>query len=215
MFKEGEEMKKRGRPFGKSDFLEVDEMSKLLALPDKRTIEGKRDYAILVTLANTGMRKGELVKLKIGNIDFNNNLIHFNSLKKRGKGRGRERFIPLDENIIHVIQGYLNFEYNGCHNNRDLPLFRNLGKHGNCKKCSLTTKAVDCIVRKYVRKAKIQKRITPHSFRSTRATLLLDKGVNMATVRDLLDHEDVASTNEYLRTNQLRIKEAQDSLVFQ
>ena len=80
-------------------------------------------------------------------------------------------------------------------------LFYTLGEHGNCAVQPLTHKAVDCLLRRVRKDALITKRITPHTTRHTFATTLLDKGVDLKTVQELLGHSHIRTTEKYLHTS--------------
>ncbi|NUO10494.1 MAG: tyrosine-type recombinase/integrase [Candidatus Brocadia sp.] len=80
-------------------------------------------------------------------------------------------------------------------------MFYTLGEHGNCAVQPLTHKAVDCLLRRVRKDALITKRITPHTTRHTFATTLLDKGVDLKTVQELLGHSHIRTTEKYLHTS--------------
>jgi len=208
--------KRVGRPLGQSDFMEEEEIRCILEKPKKNTKEGLRDYAILLVLANTPMRKGELCSLTIGNLVRNGTAaLEYTALKKRkNKQKSRRIHLPISEGVFVALQRYLTFEYRGEAISPEKPLFRTLGKHGRCIKQALTPKAVDHLVAKYTALANIKKRITPHSFRATYLTLRLDKGISPRTLQDLAVHESLASTERYLRTNMTRIQEGALALSF-
>ncbi|MFH0812911.1 MAG: site-specific integrase [Pseudomonadota bacterium] len=192
------------------EYLEPGEIKKVLSIPDKRCKIGFRDYLILRLLAETGIRRGELAGMKIGNLVSHNGgySLFFPSLKKR-KVRGEEshkekksnREIPLKHDLFSDLQRYLKQEYNGSNTDKDLPLFRTSGKHGPYKKTSITPKAIYDLVKRYTEQAGIEKRITPHSFRHTAATNWLVSGSDLATVKELLGHEHISSTEVYLNTS--------------
>ena len=201
--------KKKGRPFGKSDFLEEDELKAILAQPDRRSRQGLRDYAVLLLLANTGMRKGELVRLKAGNVvdQGGSRFIHYECLKKRAKKLAVNQ-IPITQEVYEAVQRYLRQESKTGAPNLDMSLFWTSGLHGPHQKAPLTPKAVDLIVKRAVKGAGVEKRITPHSFRATFATRTLAGGADLATVKELLGHSHIGSTEPYLRTNLLRKQRA-------
>ena len=110
------------------------------------------------------------------------------------------------------LQRYLRAEYNGSHGDRELPLFRTSGKHGPHEKQALTTKAIYDVVKKYTGKAGISKRISPHSFRHSAATNWLFSGSDLATVKELLGHEHISSTEIYLNSSFEKMKGAIESV---
>ena len=205
-----------GRPLGQSDFLEAEEVERMLAQPRRNTKEGMRDHAVLLVFANTPMRKGELCGLQVGNLVKNGHAaLEYEVLKKRqGQERARRVHVPISETTFDALNRYLVSEYRGEVVTPAAPLFRTLGKHGRYEKRALTPKAVDCLVSKYARQAGIPKRVTPHSFRATYLTLRLDKGISPRTLQELACHESISSTERYLRTNMTRIQEGALALAF-
>ncbi|MCR4293830.1 MAG: tyrosine-type recombinase/integrase [Candidatus Kuenenia sp.] len=95
-----------------------------------------------------------------------------------------------------------------------MPLFFTLGEHGKCDVRPLTHKAVDCLLRRVKRAALIAKRITPHTTRHTFATTLLDKGVDLKTVQELLGHSHIRTTEKYLHTTDEKKMDAVARLQF-
>jgi site-specific recombinase XerD len=159
--------------------------------------------------------------MRIGNVVNHNGgySLFFPSLKKR-KVRGQDdcrvkkinREIPLKNETYAEVQRYLKQEYNGSHGDKELPLFRTSGKHGPYEKAPLTTKAIYDLVKKYIGKAGISKRLSPHSFRHSAATNWLFSGSDLATVKELLGHEHISSTEVYLNTSFEKMKGAIESV---
>jgi integrase len=185
----------------------------MLALPDRRTKEGTRDYAVLLVLANTPMRKGELVRLNVGNlIDEGQKHVTYQGLKKRSE-KPYWLKLPIAENVYLGVKRYLQLEHGDNPPSADAPLFLTLGKHGPYDKQRLTPKAVDCLVERYVRLASIEKRITPHSFRATYLTLRAP-GRDPATLMTLSGHSSLQSLLPYVRATAERRKEAALAFTF-
>ena len=89
------------------------------------------------------------------------------------------------------------------------PFFRTLGKHGPHKKNRITPMAIHWLVKKYARLAGIEKNISSHSFRHSFAThLLVDKKVDLRTVQNLMGHESISSTQIYLHSDEIKMREA-------
>ncbi len=206
-----------GRPRGQSDFLEPAELNRIVGLPDRRTKEGLRDYAVLVLLANTPLRKAEICSLRRENLveRGGQHWIEY-EIKKKRKVRKQHRWterpargiIPLRPEVHGAIRGYHRSEFKRGSDNPANPLFMTLGKHGPHVKRGITPKAVDLIVAKYARLAGIAKRITPHSFRASYATHLLGSGMDLKSVSILMGHSSTAATEPYLRSNLERMKRA-------
>ena len=211
-----------GRPRGRSDFLEPWEVQRIVGLPDRRTRDGMRDHAVLVLLANTPLRKGEVVSLRRRNLveQGEQRAIEYNVLKKRRKktGQTEQRTIvnrvPIVQEVSAAIAKYHHAEFGAASDNMDAPLFMTLGKHGRCRKGPITAKAVDFIIKKYARLSGIQKRITAHSFRASYATMALGNGTDLQTVCELLGHASVLSTQPYLRSNLERKQKAAEGFKF-
>lgn len=188
-----------------TEFLEPEEIKRLLEQPDRRTLRGKRDYAVLRLLLETGLRKSEARSLRYSNIQNHNGgkTLVVKSLKKR-KIRGKDgykeknlfREIPMNDSLVSAVERYREAEGLGS----DDYLFHTL-KTGKYQRRPLSRKAIDMICREYLAKAGITKRITPHSYRRTFATTVLRNGSDLATVRELLGHEHLTSTQVYLLTD--------------
>jgi site-specific recombinase XerD len=191
-----------------TEFLTEEEAQAILRVPDRRTLQGKRDYAILLTLLTTGLRKAEICNLKVGDLKTYRNQAVIDVI---GKGR-KFRRIPLKTETLFAIQDYLKVNGNGI--DPDHPIFKTLGKHGPYEERGLTPKAVDCLVKSIAEKALIRKRIHPHVIRHTFATTLLDNGNDLRTVQALMGHSHIRTTERYLHSTDDRKVEAIQSLQF-
>ena len=191
-----------------TEFLTEGEIEAILRIPDRRTLQGKRDFAVLLTLLTTGLRKAELCSLKLGNLKTYRNQAVIDVV---GKGK-RFRRIPLKGETLLAIQDYAKAAKTGA--NLDQALFRTLGKHGPYEQVDLTPKAVDCLVRSAAKKALIRKRIHPHVFRHTFGTVLLDKQADLKTVQELMGHSHIRTTEKYLHSSDDRKLKAIESLQF-
>jgi len=192
-----------------TEFLEADEVRRLLSMPDRRTHQGRRDAAVLRVLAEAGLREGELCSLVVENVKTvqGRECLHFESLKKRS-GRRVLRIVPLTAEAVAEIRRYWLAEYRTSTPANELPVFRTLGQRGPYAKGPLTPKAVDGIVSRSVLLAGIRKRVTPHSLRHTCATALLRAGADLETVRVILGHASIATTARYLHSTVERSAEA-------
>ena len=191
-----------------TEFLIEDEVQAILRVPDRRTLQGKRDYAILITLLTTGLRKAEICNLKLEDLKtYRNQAV----IDVSGKGR-KFRRIPLKTETLFAIQDYLKVNGNGI--DPDHPIFKTLGKHSPCEERCLTPKAMDCLVRSMARKALIRKKIHPHVIRHTFPTTLLDKGTDLRTVQALMGYSHIRTTERYLHSTDDHKVEAIQSLQF-
>ena len=150
-----------------------------------KSFEGYRDYLIIDLLYSTGVRRQELINLKIQNIDYSNNRI-----KVIGK-RNKERYIPLINSTIVLIDKYI--------------VLRNKLKNVNNKQeLFLTTKGkkiydnlVYRIIKKYFSNFSTKSKKSPHILRHSFATHLLNNGADLNSVKDLLGHTSLAATQVY------------------
>jgi site-specific recombinase XerD len=166
-------------------FLNEEEVRSLLATPRKDTVLGLRDRAILTLLYATGIRASECAEMAECDV----NLADL-SIRVRGKG-GHERAIPLTSEVARVLAQYQRARGSVA---RTTAFFRSRGGR------PMSRYAIFERVRKYGRKACIPKTLSPHRLRHTFATHLVKAGVDLVTIRDLLGHRCVASTQIYLHT---------------
>ena len=191
-----------------TEFLTEDEAQAILRVPDRRTLQGKRDYAILLLLLTTGLRKAEICNLKVADLKTYRNQAVIDVI---GKGK-KFRRIPLKAETLLAIKDYLKADGSGVDPNHSV--FDTLGKHGPYEQRCLTPKALDCLIRSVAKKALIHKRIHPHVMRHTFATTLLDKGNDLRTVQALMGHSHIRTTEAYLHSTDDRKVEAIQSLQF-
>lgn len=179
-------------------YLLESEFKKLLAAPDPSDRNCVRDYAILVTLGFTGMRRQELVGLDLESIDLERRQI-----KVFGKG-AKERLIPLNQFVINAVNGYLDVR---------IATGDPKGLFLNNRGQRLTGRSILNIVKKYVRKAGIGKaKISPHKLRHTFATLLHLNEVDILEIKSLLGHASITSTQIYTHTNTTKLRSAVERL---
>jgi len=184
-------------------YLVKQEVEKLFASPDRSMPLGRRDYALLVTMAYTGVRLQELVGLDIGDLDFSRE-----TLRVYGKGR-KERLVPMNAHVRAALLEML----------EDADRVVAQGEKAvflNAKGSRLTGRAVEYIVDKHVAAAGIDKdHISPHKLRHTFATLLHGNDVDLVDIQTLMGHASLASTQIYTHTNTKRLKKTVDLLKFE
>ena len=174
--------------------LSLDEMGDLLDhlhFPDNYF--GCRDKLILDLFYHTGMRRVELMQLKIHDVDLESKTV-----KVLGK-RNKERIIPLTNGICVAIDQYLNLRKTFC---RTAENFLFLTDKGN----KLYPQFVYNLVRKYLSQVTTKKQIGPHILRHTFATHLLEGGANLNATKELLGHTSLAATQVYTHTNIAELK---------
>ncbi len=166
-------------------FLTEDEVERLLAQPKTTTVLGMRDRALLTLLYGTGIRATEAATLRDCDVDLGNGTV-----RVVGKG-GHERVVPLNVEVARVLAQYRAVR------GRVTPgatFFRSRAG-GEMKRGAIYER-----VRGAARKARIEKRVSPHKLRHSFATHLVKSGVQLVTIRDLLGHQSIASTQVYLHT---------------
>jgi integrase/recombinase XerD len=186
-------MKKTQKPV--VNHLTSDALKLILAQPSLVKASGRRDLTLLSVLYDTGARVQELVDLKVRNVRLDPPPI----LTLTGKGR-KIRHVPLMSNTESLLRQFMTENHLLQNGMQDRPLFANrqLGK--------LTTEGVTFILNKYVLRARamssiIPDKVTPHVFRHTKAMHLLQSGVNLIYIRDLLGHVDISTTEIYARAD--------------
>lgn len=178
-----------------------DALQHLLNAPDRSTVRGKRDFAILQTFFSTGLRLAELVSLN--RADVNNKT---REMSVRGK-RGKIRVVFLSPLAVEAIRDYLE----GL-NDYYIPLFVRIQKdslgrtlHGN--ELRLTARSIQNIVKKYALIAGIVTDPSPHTLRHSFATNLLRNGADLRSVQEFLGHQDLSTTQIYTHVTNPQLKE--------
>ena len=168
-------------------FLSEEEMNHFLDLPHKsERILDLRDKALLELLYATGIRVGELVGTNLDDVNFAERLIII-----RGKGK-KERLLPFGKKAEESLRAYIP-KRSLINKGRieEMPLFLNFrGKR-------LSARSVERIVDKYLRRAALRRRISPHSLRHSFASHLLSRGADLRVIQELLGHESLATTQKY------------------
>jgi site-specific recombinase XerD len=163
--------------------LNEEEVKHLIEQPKTDSVLGLRDRAIMTILYGTGIRASECAGLTEQDIDWQEKTIHV-----IGKG-GHERTVPLNEDVVHILKQYR--VARGLVKSKD-SFFRS--REGG----AMSRNAIYERVRTTGRKARIEKRVSPHQLRHTFATHLIKAGVGLVTVRDLLGHRLITSTQIYI-----------------
>jgi len=170
------------------EVLTVSEIENILSKPGISTKKGIRDKAILEFLYATGARVSELTNLTVSQLFLNDGLVRL-----FGKGK-KERIVPIGKTAIKVLDKYLG---------KVRPLFIKSGKMTDRvflnqeRGTALSRMAIWNIIQEYTNAAKIEKRITPHTFRHSFATHLLEGGADLRIVQELLGHADISTTEIY------------------
>ena len=173
--------------------LSTDEVQRLMAQPGTDTVLGLRDRAILTLLYGTGIRASECAGLAARDVDLEDRTV-----RVRGKG-GHERTVPLNDAVARALELY--GQARGPVE-AAAPFFRS--RSGK----AMSRGALYERVRTHGRKAGLAKRVSPHRLRHTFATHLVHAGVNPVTIRDLLGHRCITSTQLYMHVTASDLKEA-------
>ncbi|MCB9202056.1 MAG: site-specific tyrosine recombinase XerD [Flavobacteriales bacterium] len=179
------------------DTLELSEIEKILDSIDLSHPQGHRNKAILETLYGTGIRVSELVNLKISDIHFNDEI-----LLVTGKGN-KQRLVPIAKTTIKHINLYLK----SIRNQQEIPEkyrdFLFLNRRGK----PLTRVMIFLIIKNLVEKCGIEKSVSPHTFRHSYATHLLQNGADIRYIQLLLGHESITTTEVYTHINDKQLVE--------
>jgi integrase/recombinase XerD len=173
--------------------LSREEVTQLMDHPDSDTVLGLRDRALLTLLYGTGIRAGECAGLAEKDIDWEERTI-----RVTGKG-GHERTIPLNDEVLHIMRQYRLARGGG---KAAESFFRS--REGG----PLSRNAIYERVRSNGRRAGIQRRVSPHRLRHTFATHLIQEGVGLVTLRDLLGHRQITSTQIYIHLTAQDLRQA-------
>ncbi|WP_299156766.1 site-specific tyrosine recombinase XerD [uncultured Christiangramia sp.] len=183
------------------DIISTEEVDRIIQAIDLGKTEGERNRAIIETLYGCGLRVSELTELKLSDLFFDEGFI-----KITGKGN-KQRFVPISEYTIKYITLYkdevrphqpIKDEYSDT-------LF--LNRRGR----QLTRAMIFTIVRKLTEEAGIKKKVSPHTFRHSFATHLLENGADLRAIQQMLGHESITTTEVYVHLNRTHLREVMES----
>ena len=180
------------------EVLSVAEIDQLIAAIDLSTHEGHRNKAILETLYSCGLRVSELVNLRFEDIFFDEGFI-----RVIGKGN-KQRLVPVSPSVEREIGIYQQHIRNHQKIQPGHESFVFLNRRG----AQLTRVMIFTIIRRLAEQAGINKVISPHTFRHSFATHLLNGGANLRAIQDMLGHESITTTEIYTHLDQSDLKEA-------
>lgn len=176
-------------------FLYNEDIEKIFEVPDTTKPLGQRDSLILELLYDTGIRVGELVNIKLKDIDFSNRTI-----KILGKGN-KERIVLFGIYLEDILNLYIDNGRNELLKGKNNE-YLILNGHGK----NITTRGVRLIIENIIKKACIKTHATPHTLRHTFATHLLENGADLLTVKELLGHSTLSSTQVYTHVTNERLR---------
>ena len=180
------------------DTLSLKEIDAMLASIDLSTDEGHRNKAIIETLYGCGLRVSELVSLRLSDLFFEEDFIRI-----MGKG-SKQRLVPIESYTQKQINNYINNQRKQlkiAKGHEDYVFLNRRGKQ-------LTRAMIFTIVRQVAENIGLQKTISPHTFRHSFATHLLENGANLRAIQMMLGHENITTTEIYVHVEKSYLREA-------
>ena len=166
--------------------LSVEEIDSILGAIDVSTAEGTRNYAIIETLYSCGLRVSELTNLRFSDFFFDEGFI-----RVQGKG-SKQRLVPISETAIQKIKNYLQHRSQQIvkKGSEDIVFLSSRGT-------AISRITVFHYIKQYAQTVGIEKEISPHVFRHSFATHLLERGANIRVIQEMLGHEKITTTEIY------------------
>ncbi|HLV45470.1 MAG TPA: tyrosine recombinase, partial [Flavobacterium sp.] len=177
--------------------LSTEEIDKMVACIDLSKDEGTRNKAIIETLYGCGLRVSELVSLRISDLFFEESFI-----KVVGKGN-KERFVPIADTTMKYINIYMKEIRNQLNIQKGFEDILFLNRRGK----QLTRAMIFTITKQLAQKAAINKQVSPHIFRHSFATHLLENGANLYAIQMMLGHESISTTEIYMHVNRKQLRQ--------
>lgn len=179
------------------DLISATELKRLRSAPNQKTLEGKRDKAILELLFSTGLRISELCALSIDDVDLTRD-----EFSVRGKGE-KVRVVFLSDTARDSLKDYLSHR-----KDMESAMFIRYGKKehvGDDRR--LSPRTVQRLMKKYAALAGITRKVTPHVIRHSFATDLLQNGADLRSVQALLGHASINTTQVYTHVTDKHLRE--------
>ncbi|MBQ9024688.1 MAG: tyrosine recombinase [Bacilli bacterium] len=177
-------------------YINYNNIEEIFNVPNLQTKEGQRERIILEVLYSCGVRVSELVNIKIKDIDFSNKTILI-----FGKG-SKERIVRFGDYALDILNMYINDGRNKLLSGIESEYLIVGEKHEK-----LTTRRIQQIIDDIIKKTSIKLNITPHMFRHSFATHLLDNGCELLAVQELLGHESLSSTEVYTHVSNEHLRD--------
>ena len=180
------------------EVLEIEEIDALIAAVDLSKNEGHRNRAIIETLYSCGLRVSELVNLRFSDLYFDEGFI-----RVIGKGN-KERLVPVSPSVQHEIGIYndaIRRHQNIQPGNENVVFLNRRG-------AKLTRVMIFTIVKNLAKEIGLKKNISPHTFRHSFATHLIEGGANLRAIQEMLGHESITTTEIYTHLDQRFVREA-------
>lgn len=181
------------------EYLSIEEMECLLAVPDDSTMKGKRDRAILELLYATGIRASELIEMKLEDMN-----LRMGFVKCSGE-HGKARIIPVGRLARKVMEDYvLDVRPVFLKENQTDALFVNYAGR------SFTRQGLWKVLKQYGEEAGLELPLTPQIIRNSFAVHMLQNGADIRSLQELMGHEEISATQAYLAVVKNRIKDVYD-----
>lgn len=177
--------------------LSIQEIEIIINAVDLDSKEGMRNKAILETLYSCGLRVSELVNLKVQNL-----FLDIGFIKVLGKGM-KERLVPIGTKAAECISIYMKEYRTNLNISEGFEGYLFVNRRGK----NLTRNMIFIIVKDLVKKAGLNKNISPHTFRHSFATHLIEGGADLRAVQEMLGHESITTTEIYTHLNKNYLKE--------
>ena len=173
------------------DSLSLEEIDLLISLIDFKKKEAERNHAIIEILYGCGLRVTELIELKLSDLYFEEGFVSIT-----GKGN-KQRLVPIAEPTENVLKQYLNNSRNHLQIKPEYTNIVFLNRRGK----QLTRAMIFTIIKQLVKLAGIKKNISPHTFRHSFATHLLENGADLRAIQQMLGHESITTTEIYMHVD--------------
>ncbi len=178
------------------DTLSETEINEIISGIDLSKPEGERNRAMLETLYSCGLRVSEMIELRISDLFFEEGFI-----KVIGKGN-KQRFVPINAYMIKLIETYKNLIRSGIKAQKGFEDTLFLNRRGK----QLSRNMVFMILKELTQKAGISKTVSPHTFRHSFATHLLENGADLRAIQQMLGHESITTTEIYMHLDKSHLK---------
>lgn len=183
------------------DTLSVEEIDLIISKIDLGKPEGERNRAIIETLYGCGLRVSELITLKMSSLFFKEGFISVT-----GKG-DKQRFVPIGD----VTQKYINIYKTEIRNHMNIQKGHEDTLFLNRRGKGLTRAMIFTIIKRLIEKSGIRKQVSPHTFRHSFATHLLENGADLRAIQLMLGHESITTTEIYMHIDRSHLREVMDN----
>lgn len=179
------------------DTLSEPEINQIISAIDLSKPEGERNRAMLETLYSCGLRVSEMIELKVSDLFFDEGFI-----KVIGKGN-KQRFVPINDYMIKLIETYKNLIRSRIKTQKGYEDTLFLNRRGK----QLSRNMIFMILKDHAQKAGISKTVSPHTFRHSFATHLLENGADLRSIQQMLGHESITTTEIYMHLDKSHLKQ--------